>query len=45
MALTSSWRGLLSEDIEVLDELEPKDKSILIQNDKANLYANEIINC
>ena len=45
MALTSSWRGLLSEDIEVLDKLEHKDKSILIQNDKANLYANEIINC
>ena len=42
-AKTSSWSKSLKEDLETL---EPQtNKKTLIQNDKARLYANEILNC
>lgn len=45
LAYVSTWSSLLSEDIEGLKESLQKDKSILVENVKARLYTNEILNC
>ena len=45
MACISNWESLLSHDLENLRSYPLQSKEPLIQNDKARVYANEIINC
>lgn len=45
LALVSSWNSCLSNDLNYLKTYNQKPQNILIQNDKARLYANEIIYC
>lgn len=45
LAYISSWSSSLNKDILYVEKYPQKDKSVLIQTDKAKLYTNEIINC